>query len=190
MKKIIILLVIVVNGFSFAQETTSTENANPKNELKINAISTLAGFPEFTYERIINEESAVGLSMGFAADKEIETKFTLTPYYRFYFGKKYAAGFYVEGFGMLNSISTQDYQYYVYNPTYDPVYGSNYVTQKGEKYTDFALGFGIGSKWITKKGVIFEINAGFGRNLLNADKNDFYDHVFVGRGGLSIGYRF
>jgi hypothetical protein len=188
MKKIIFVIALVLGSFSFAQEATPTENTNPKNELKINAISTLAGFPEFTYERLLNEESAFGLSLGFAADKEMETKFTLVPYYRFYFGKKYAAGFYVEGFGMLNSISIPDYQYYNYS--YDPVNSYYYSTQKGEKYTDFALGFGIGSKWITKKGVIFELNAGFGRNLLNADKNDFYGHEFVGRGGLSVGYRF
>ena len=66
-----------------------------------------------------------------------------------------------------------------------------YVSEtSSEKYTDFALGFGLGAKWLTKKGFLFELNSGVGRNLINSEKNDFYNHEFVGRGGFTFGYRF
>lgn len=52
------------------------------------------------------------------------------------------------------------------------VYGSTYYYENTgnlssidkNRFTDFALGFGVGSKWITKKGFVFEINVGLGRN--------------------------
>lgn len=185
MKKLLTIFFIFSIGIAIAQEAETKQE--PKNELKINALFTIIGMPEFTYERIINEEMAAGVSVAFATEPDIETKFTLTPYYRFYFGKKPAAGFYIEGFGMLNSINIPEYRYYNYDYTSD-LY--SYTTVKEEKYTDFALGFGIGAKWITKKGIVFELNSGVGRNLINANKNDYYDHTFVGRGGLSVGYRF
>ena len=53
------------------------------------------------------------------------------------------------------------------------------------RFTDFALGFGVGSKWIHKKGFVFEINAGIGRNLFSDNSPKI-----VGRGGITLGYRF
>lgn len=184
MKNLLTVMCFCIITLSYSQETK--EDSVKKNEIKGNAISLVVGYPEFTYERILNNESGVGISIGFAADNNIDTKFTLSPYYRFYFGKKPAAGFFVEGFAMVNSIDTGDYYYYDYS--FDPNYYPNYV--KGETYTDFALGFGVGSKWITKKGFLFEIYGGVGRNLLNSEKNDFYGHTIVGKGGITVGYRF
>lgn len=182
MKKLLTIMCFSIVTLGYSQD--ANEEGLKKNEIKGNAISLVFGYPEFSYERLLNNESGVGISIGFAADKNFDTKFTLSPYYRFYFGKKPAAGFFVEGFAMVNSINTGDY----YNNYYDTYYEQYYV--KGESYTDFALGFGLGSKWITKKGFLFEINAGIGRNLLNNEKNDFYDHTIVGKGGIVIGYRF
>jgi hypothetical protein len=50
------------------------------------------------------------------------------------------------------------------------------------------LGIGLGGKWITKKGLLLEVNAGVGRNLFN----NRYDRDFelIGRGGITVGYRF
>ncbi|MFT7352785.1 MAG: hypothetical protein ACI9XR_002573 [Flavobacterium sp.] len=169
-------------GFS---QSDSTLVSFPKNEFKLNAIGLLAGFPEITYERILNDESSLGISFGAAINNDSETRFTATPYYRLFFGKGNAKGFFVEGFGMLNSLKIQEDSYFSYDPN-----TGNYISDEGESYTDFALGLGIGAKWISKRGVVFEINGGIGRNLLNSDKNDYYDHTFVGRGGFSLGYRF
>jgi hypothetical protein len=60
-------------------------------------------------------------------------------------------------------ISTGKYGTY---SAYDSA-NQNYYTVEGKQYSDFALGFGLGSKWIHKKGYVFEINAGIGRNLLS-----------------------
>ena len=178
MRKLFVVLCFSSFLFGFSQEKETVDFK--RNELKGNALLLVIGAGEFTYERLLDEESGVGVSLFFNYDDQFYTKFSLTPFYRFYFSKKPAAGFFVEGFGMLNS-----YDSYVYNNnSYDPYnsYNSNIETR-----TDFALGFGLGSKWITKKGFLFEINAGVGRNLFNSGDTD---NEIVGRGGITLGYRF
>ena len=59
-------------------------------------------------------------------------------------------------------------------------------TEKKDVY-DVALGAGLGYKLVTKKGLVFEANAGYGKLLFNADKTD---HTIVAKFGLSVGYRF
>lgn len=131
---------------------------------------------EVTYERTLNEESGIGLTAFLPISEEVrnDIEYYISPYYRLYFGEKYAAGFFVEGFGMLNStersLSTND-EY----------------TNEEEFVTDFALGIGLGGKWITKSGFIGELSFGFGRNLFNTKETD---DDFVGKGGITIGYRF
>lgn len=183
MKKIGILFCLFVFSFSYSQ--TKDSLSIPKNELKGNALLLLTGFPEFSYERILNDESSVGVSLGFAIDDSVTSSFQLTPYYRHFFGKKPAAGFFAEGFAMVNSIRPESYYYYFNEAT------NSYIeSSSSESYTNFAVGFGLGGKWVSKNGFIFEIGAGVGRNLTNSDKNDFYDTTFVGRGGITFGYRF
>ncbi|MFV8269231.1 DUF3575 domain-containing protein [Flavobacterium sp. GT2N3] len=181
MKKLFILLCLSSFLFGFGQEKETVDFK--RNELKVNALLLVIGAGEFTYERLLNEESGVGVSLFFNYDDQFYTKFSLTPFYRFYFSKKPAAGFFVEGFGMLNS-----YDSYIYNNNlYDPYNPNNSYNSNIENRTDFALGFGMGSKWINKKGFLFEINAGVGRNLFNSDDTN---NEIVGRGGITLGYRF
>lgn len=173
MKKLFVILCLSVYSFGYSQEKIDFQ----KNEIKGNALFLVAGALEATYERILNEESGVGFSVFVPYENEIDTNFSLTSFYRYYFGKKPAAGFFVEGFGMLNSYTDDDYI----------VYNSTQTTNYEENITDFALGFGLGAKWITKRGFIFEINSGVGRNLFNSSDND---NEIVGRGGITLGYRF
>lgn len=100
----------------------------------------------------------------------------ISPYYRIFFGKKYAAGFFVEGFAMLNSI---DREYGVQD-------SGGFYTYEEESVTDFALGFGLGGKWVSKNGFVFELTGGIGRNLFQND----YDTTIVGKFGFNLGYRF
>lgn len=172
MKKIIFLLCLTSFLSAYSQENETT--VFKKNELKGNALFLVAGAFEGTYERLLSEESGIGVSLFVSYDDDISENFSVTPYYRFYFGKKPAAGFFVEGFGMLNSTDTA-----IYTGEYN--YYSEITT------TDFALGFGLGAKWITAKGFVFEINGGAGRNLFNSDESDY---EIVGRGGITLGYRF
>lgn len=179
MKKIILFLSLSLFSLGFSQ--TKDTISFPKNEIKGNAAYLLGAFPEFSYERILNNESSIGVSLGFSIDETITTTFELTPYYRHFFGKKPAAGFYAEGFTMINSVSPE---HYLYNPA------TQITTYHKDSYTNFAVGFGLGGKWVSKKGFVFEIGAGIGRNLTNSIKNENNDLTFVGRGGITFGYRF
>ena len=181
MKKIVALVCLFVFAFGYSQESQKVDL--PKNEIKGNALFLVAGALEVTYEHLLNEESGVGISLFVPYDNDINVNFSLTPYYRFYFGKKRAAGFFVEGFGMLNSY-TQETYYYAYEDF--PPYGTLETVTK-DNITDFALGFGLGGKWVTNRGFVFEINGGVGRNLFNSSDTDT---EIVGRGGITLGYRF
>ncbi len=176
MKKLFVFLCLTVFNFGYSQIVETAYF--PKNEIKGNALMLVTGALEVTYERILNEESGLGVSLFVPYDNtNYGTKVSLSPYYRFYFGKKPAAGFFAEGFGMLDSY------------TQEASSGSLFTNYSGptKDVTDFALGFGIGGKWITKKGFVFEINGGIGRNLFNSNHTDYQ---IVGRGGITLGYRF
>jgi hypothetical protein len=175
MKKLVLLLFLVSFTFGYSQEKEQVDFK--KNEIKGNALFLVLGAVEVTYEHLLNEESGIGVSLFVPYDNSINTNFSLSPFYRFYFGKKPAAGFFVEGFGMLNSYTQQ---------ASTGGFFTNYVGPEKD-VTDFALGFGLGAKWITNKGFIFEINGGVGRNLINSNDKDF---EIVGRGGITLGYRF
>lgn len=181
MKKIMLIAILTIASLStFAQQEVTAQNTIGDNELKINVTNiVIFKWLDIGYERILNEESSVGVGLLFALDNndlsldEYRT-FSLTPYYRHFFGKKYAQGFFVEGFGMVHSGKEDLY------------YGSDVFVPNNEgKYTDFALGVSIGTKIVSKRGFVVEIYGGIGRDLF-----DNSDLEVVGRGGISLGYRF
>jgi len=51
---------------------------------------------------------------------------------------------------------------------------------------NFALGVGLGGKWITKSGFVGEVNLGIGRNLTNSE----FDNDVVIKASVTLGYRF
>jgi len=175
MRKLLVLLCLTIFTFGYSQDKEQVDLK--KNEIKGNALFLVAGALEVTYERLLNEESGIGVSLSVPYTNDMAINFSLSPYYRFYFGKKSAAGFFVEGFGMLNSYTQEGYS--------SSLFGG--YTGPTKDVTDFALGFGLGGKWVTKKGFVFEINGGVGRNLFNSSDTDYQ---IVGRGGATLGYRF
>jgi hypothetical protein len=166
--------IFVVNA-----QNENSENGK-KNEVKLNVLSPLTGAFEATYERNLNEKSSLGISLFTVFNNEKsndDLNYSISPYYRRYFGKKFASGFFAEGFGMLSSIDGKK--------NYDT--NDNSIFTEGSDVIDFSLGLGLGSKWVTKSGFIFEVNAGWGKLLFNADKTD---HTQVIRAGFNFGYRF
>jgi hypothetical protein len=159
-----------------------------KNELRVDPFYLIfSGAINVNYERVIDEESGFGVTLVASSGKEINTRFSLSPYYRMYFGKKTAAGFFFEGFAMYSSFDAD--RLYTYSSTSN---GSQFVyyETKEKNINDLAIGLGLGGKWITRKGIIFEISTGIGRNLLN-DYDDLYlDNQIAFKGGISIGKRF
>lgn len=180
MKKNFLLLIILFAFYSVNAQNTKTneDTSERKNEIKLNLISTLSGAVEVGFERHLNKHSSLGVSAFFVYDntKEDDMNYFISPYYRYYFGKKYASGFFVEGFGMFTSIDGKK------------IYEADNVTfAEGKDVYDLALGAGLGWKLVTKKGFVFEANAAYGKLVFNAGKTD---HDQVIKLGLSIGYRF
>ncbi|GAB1855171.1 hypothetical protein MHTCC0001_00040 [Flavobacteriaceae bacterium MHTCC 0001] len=180
-KSILIIVAVLCSYLAKAQtpvKETETENFH---EAKINSLFLILGAFEVSYERTLNEESAFGIDVFLPFDDDIkdDINYYISPYYRLYISNNYASGFFIEGFGMLNStknliIDTSD------------VIGTNL---NEDNITDFALGVAIGGKWLTKSGFIGELNLGIGRNLFN-EENDRLDSELVGKAGIKVGYRF
>lgn len=98
--------------FSFftvkAQNDNSANLYEKKNEVKLNVLLPLAGAFEVTYERILNKKSSLGISFfapfdsGNIESTEDDENYYISPYYRMYFGKKYASGFFCRKFRNVN----------------------------------------------------------------------------------------
>ena len=197
MKKITLLLLLAFLTLQInAQEKEGTkeskypQDVDKKYELKINAFNLIGlAALDLSFERLINAESSYGVAVFYRFtdinddDIAFPKKFSLTPYYRWFFSEStFARGFFVEGFGMLNT-----YQDYYSN--YDNNGFYNGIDIKDQ--TGFALGISVGGKFVTKGGFTTEINLGVGRNLIkNENEDNFFEFDIVGRFGISLGYRF
>lgn len=181
MKKNFLLLTMLFAFYSVKAQNENGTDANPyqkNNEIRLNLIAPLAGAVEAGFERHLNKNSSLGISAFFVYDntENEDLNYYISPYYRYYFGKKYASGFFVEGFGAFTSIDGKK------------IYSADRLTfTENKDVYDVALGAGLGWKLVTKKGLVFEANAGYGRLLFNAAKTD---HDIVAKFGLSMGYRF
>jgi len=200
MKKITLLALLVFISLQFnAQETDDTkkskykQDVEKKYELKLNAFNLIAfAAIDISYERLINENSSYGIAVFYNfsdySDDNIAfpKKFSVTPYYRWFFSEnKYAQGFFIEGFGMLNTYQDYYSNYDSYNNT------NNY--DRVETQTSFALGISVGGKFVIKEGFTAEVLLGVGRNLIKEESDDNYDffqNEIIGRFGISLGYRF
>jgi len=191
MKKITLLILLFVASISIAQEKEEKypQDDNKKYEVKLNAFSLIVfSSLDVSYEYLLNKDSSFGVGVFYNFndvndDLYYPKKFSITPYYRWFFSEtRFARGFFVEGFGMLNTYEDNDY--YDYNGNYNP--------NQPVKETDFALGISVGGKFIIKSGFTAEIYGGVGRNLFNNDNNNNsnFNNDLITRGGISLGYRF
>jgi len=180
-KKLLIAAVSVVAFFNLNAQTSEGNVSESKNEVMIDPIMLVAGpVINLDYERLLNENSGIGLNalIYLGNDKDDEGFSQFSPYYRMYFGKKYAAGFFVEGFV---PITTSSYTEYNYNSN-----GYYYVESSHDKnITTIGIGVGFGGKWITKNNILFELSGGIARRFGNDNASDL-----TLKGMLGIGYRF
>lgn len=161
-----------------AQQVTSTKQ-NLHNEVKANLLGLAIGLPEISYERLINENMGVGVAVaaGIQNNKgyKEEYKFMITPHYHYYFGKKYANGFFLEA----NATVFSD----------DVDQADDGGVRKDKIY--YGLGGGIGMKQIFGKGFVAELILSLGGKLNNNPAKDKgTDLGLYRRVGLSIGKRF
>lgn len=184
MKKITLLFLVFISAVSFAQEgkLEYPQDVDKKQELKLNAFNLIAiSSLDASYEYLLNKDSSFGVSVfynfGSVENDFFPRKFSITPYYRWFFAEsRFARGFFVEGFGMLNTYEDEFFYY-----------DQNNYREEIEKETGFALGIAVGGKFVIKSGFTAEISLGVGRNLFS-NNND--DNNLVSRGGISLGYRF
>lgn len=180
MKKTILLFVLL--GLSFGvraqeKEIVSLVPEQRKNDIMISPFPTiLTAYINLSYERLLSADSGLGLDAIVGINKEVKaTQFS--PFYRMYFGKKYAGGFFVEGFV---PITTTQYK------ELDLRYGT-ISYKEPENVTSIGLGVGFGGKWVTRKHIVFEASVGVAKRFGNQNK---MTTPVTTKGLLGIGYRF
>ncbi len=179
MKKIVITLLSLFCYISYSQEVTNkatkTNQIIGNNEIKLNGFYLALGIGEVNYERILNDESAVGLAINFNLDNNDIYNFAAIPYYRFYFGEKRAAGFFIEANTAIIS---------------DEVFSCNNCLISDGRFENkihFGVGIAAGGKFLSKKGWVGEVFLGIGRIFRG---NNIYVNSGYPRVGISIGKRF
>lgn len=103
MKKIISALLIVIALFNLnAQELNSNQESGSerKNDVTLDPFLLIAiPMLNVSYERLIDKKMGVGVNAMIVLDDNESDYFTqFSPYFRYYLGKKYASGFFFEGF--------------------------------------------------------------------------------------------
>lgn len=168
---IYLMLVLFFPLQAVSQKMNNNKTGIPKkNELRVNLFTGLLGLPELNYERLLNDNSGLGLAVSVAVeDKELmATRALILPYYRMYFGKGYASGFFIEG-NMGVSLEKQPKWYW---PAYQYKSG-----------TFFGLGSAVGVKLQSRNNLIGEVYLGAGRLF-----GDSYDGAYL-RMGVCLGGR-
>lgn len=161
MKNVIIILI-------FCQVLTAQElserGTNFKHEIKLNTFYLAYGALEIDYEYLF-ENSSIGLALTLPAGELFtENVFILiSPYTRFYLGKKQARGFFLEGFAM-------------------------YVQDNEDQ--DLVFGASLGSKFTFKKKFTIEVNFGLGGSPFKNGALSNYFLPIAPRIGINIGMRF
>lgn len=189
MKKLTLLGLLLASNFIALAQTTETPTtkvggANGNNELKLNLVYTIAGFPELNYERILKDDMSVGVAVLVGLEGNSDYSFGIIPNYRIYFGSKKANGFFIEANAAIISNRAEYYNYdYLAYTTYLPGYVS-YTNPINKVYTNFGLGAAAGAKFLTKNGFVGEVFLGVGR-LFGNSVDDAYP-----RAGITIGKRF
>ena len=192
MNKVFLYLILFFPGFVAAQEINQEDlfpRETNRNELSIGALNLVAfGALDVAYERILSPYSSwavEGFMLALNRDSEdvgeaYDKDYSLTGKYKYFFGNKTAWGFYVNGLAMVSTGEFRDNYDYSYDENNEPV-----DTTEEERYTDLALGFGLGGKFVSRQGFFVDLGAGIGRNLLSNDSP-----TIVGQFNFNLGFRF
>lgn len=191
MKKNICILALTILGITrtYAQTEKSDSASERRNDVLISPIELIASpLLNISYERLIAENMGIGVNgMFYFKDKKeyYDSGFSqISPFYRMYFGKKFASGFFVEGFVPITSTKEYYTVYYSDETSYS-------FKNEEEKRTTVGIGIGLGGKWVTRNNIVFEVSGGIARRF-GSDKNTYYydNDNLTAKGMLGIGYRF
>ena len=165
MKKITLILLLALSWQAYSQ--IPERNIVAKHEMKIDMAYLLSPAFKLEYENLLNEGNSWGI-VGFANIANNPTfAYQLLGFYRLYFGKSFASGFFLEGnFGVTGGHR----------------YGS---WSQSDDYAAAGAGIALGWKLVTEKGVVLDLFAGLGRLF----ENNFDPGVYP-RMGICLGKRF
>lgn len=175
---------LLVSVCTIAQETPDISNqvmarSEPlgqtgDNEIRLNMLTAIIGYPEINYERFLTDNMGVGMAAAISLEskEDMSLRWFAMPYYRLYFGDKKASGFFIEGNLAVINQTAEDYDYTT----------GQYLGLKN--YTNGGIGAAVGGKFLTRNGFVGEVYGGVGR-LFGNSPTDVYP-----RFGISIGKRF
>jgi len=188
MKKIIILF-LFTTLYVNAQESSISAK---KNEFRVDVFSAIAfGRISVSYERFLGKNFSVNLNTNFSNSNKIQnefdggsrnnlSKYEFNPSIRYALSKGKSSYYFAEIFASANG---GDYKEIIRAIDEN---GNGYYTTQVSKYTDFALGGGLGYKMYFKRAYAVELLVGFGKNLTNTIKSP----DIISRVGINLGYRF
>ena len=180
MKKTALLLALVFSfNLGMAQEADqSTPIGN--DEIRLNTLWLIIGSLSVSIEHIVSNDGSFGIVAEKTFDDDnFRRNFTIAPYYRIYFSKKKASGFFFETNFTVYSEQANNYYYYGSAHSYSP-------PDVIDSEIGAGLGIAVGGKFLSHNGFVLDIYAGMGR-ALNDPK--YIDNIF-GSAGVSIGKRF
>ena len=186
MKKIFTIFTIFTVLFSLrAQERNSQQESGSerKNDILADPI-LLISVPmiNVSYERLISQNMGIGVNAMITLNDDVDDFRQVSPYFRYYLGRKYASGFFFEGFVPITNSLTEVYteinenNYYSYNYAGD------------QNITTVGVGFGVGGKWVIKDKLVIEASGGIARRF--GDFNKYNTGGVTGKIMAGIGYRF
>ncbi|WP_404984356.1 hypothetical protein ACI513_12200 [Chryseobacterium sp. M5] len=183
MNKILLGLSLIFGTFA-AQAQENTEKQR-KNDILADPILLIAvPLANVSYERLISDNKGIGINAMINLDRNDDRFTQFSAFYRMYFGKKYASGFFLEGF---IPVTTETNDIYSYN--YDDVNNYFYTSSvRKNNFTTVGIGFGVGGKWVMKNNLVIEASGGIARRFGDRDKHYFEEVTGKIMGG--IGYRF
>jgi len=122
-----------------------------KNDIILDPLLLIAvPMINISYERILKQNMGVGINAMIDLSGETDEIAQISPYFRYYLGKKYASGFFLQGFA--------------------PITVSEFSA---------GLGLGFGGKWVLKKRLVLEVSGGVARRVFNDPGFDEVTGVFM-----------
>jgi len=177
MKRFLLSMLLITSFISAFAQNSSQDIVNfRKSDIVIDPFWLIAGLAvNASYERILSEDSGIGANAIFGFNNDLDDFTQISPYYRAYFGSKYASGFFIEGFVPITV--RKEYE----NEAWDDNRGDM------KTYTTGGIGFGLGGKWVAKKKFVFELSLGVARKVVG---NEGSGEPVTGKGMIGVGFAF
>ncbi|MCX8522447.1 DUF3575 domain-containing protein [Chryseobacterium formosus] len=154
-----------------------------KNDILADPILLIAiPLANISYERLISQNKGIGVNAMIKLNNEDKDFKQFSPYFRYYMGKKYASGFFFEGF---IPVTIQNDVNYIYEDYSD--FGYQNISKKNKSFTTVGIGFGVGGKWVISNKLVIEASGGIARRF-----GDLYRYDIgrvIGKIMAGIGYR-